>query len=87
LTALDLFLRVWFVGFSGILFAVSVLAYRRNKSARLALVSLSFALFLLLASLVLLSSFLGWDELEMSAPLVILNLAILVALYIALLKR
>lgn len=87
LTTLDLFLRVCFVGFSGILFMVSVLAYRRNRGARLALVSFSFALFLLLAALVLASSFLGWPNMEMSAPLVILNLAILISLYVSLVKR
>jgi hypothetical protein len=87
LTTLDLFLRVCFVGFSAILFAVSVMAYRRNKGMRLALVAFSFALFLLLAAMVLASSFLSWPNLEMSALLVVLNLAILVALYMALLKR
>jgi len=51
------------------------------------LVSFSFALFLLLAALVLASSFLGWPNMEMSAPLVILNLAILISLYVSLVKR
>ena len=87
LTPLDLFLRICFAGFSAILFSVSVMAYRRHQEMRLAIVSVAFGLFLLLALLVLASSFLGWSDLEMSPALVIIDLAILITLYVALLKR
>ena len=87
LTPLDLFLRICFAGFALILLAVSIIAYRRHREVRLLIVTMAFGLFSVLALLVLASSFLGWGELEMSATVVVLNLAILVTLYLALLKR
>jgi hypothetical protein len=54
---------------------------------RLAIVSIAFILYALLSFLVLLSEFFGLDEFSMSPYLVALNLAILLSLYFALLKR
>jgi peptidoglycan/LPS O-acetylase OafA/YrhL len=87
LTPLDLFLRSCFAGFSILLFAVSLIAWRRHREARLAIVSLAFGIFSVVSLGVLSSTFMEWHDLEMSPVLVVLNLAILVALYIALLKR
>jgi hypothetical protein len=87
MTPIDLFLRICLAGFSIILVVVSILAFRRYREPRLAIVSIAFILYTLLSFLVLLSEFLGLDEFSMSPYLVALNLAILLSLYFALLKR
>jgi hypothetical protein len=51
------------------------------------MVALSFLVMTVISWLVLLSSFLGWSDFEMSAWLVLLELAVLVLLYFSLLKR
>ncbi len=86
-TPLDIFLRACFAGFSLILLLVSIAAARRTKEARLAMVAAAFGFFAILSWLVLLSSFLGWAEFEMSSWLVLLELVTLVLLYLAILKR
>ena len=80
MTPLDLFLNSCFAGFALLLTVISFKAYRRHGEPRLAIVALAFALYLVLASLVLLAPFLGWNDLEMGSYLVILNLAILLSL-------
>jgi hypothetical protein len=87
MTPLDLFLRACWAGFSALLLLVSLLAYRRRREGRLALVATAFGLSTVAALLVLLAPFAGLADFGMSAYLVILNLAILLALYLALLKR
>lgn len=87
MTPIDLFLRICLAGFSIILVVVSILAFRRYREPRLAIVSIAFILYTLLSFLVLLSEFFGLDEFSMSPYLVALNLAILLSLYFALLKR
>ena len=87
MTPLDLFLNACFAGFALLLTVISFKAYRRRGEQRLAIVTLAFVLYLVLASLVLLAPFFGWNDLEMDPYLVILNLAILLSLYFALLKR
>jgi hypothetical protein len=87
MTPLDLFLRACWAGFSVLLLLVSLLAYRRRREGRLALVATAFGLYMVAALLVLLAAFVGLEDFEMSAYLVILNLAILLMLYLALLKR
>jgi hypothetical protein len=86
-TPLDLFLRACFAGFSLILLIVSLAAARRTKDARMTMVSSAFLVMAVISWLVLLSSFLGWSEFEMSAWLVLLQLVVLVLLYLAILKR
>ena len=86
-TALDLFLRACFAGFALILLTVSLAAARRTKEPRLIMVASAFLAYTVIAFLVLLSSFLGWAEFEMSALLVLLQLVVLVLLYLAILKR
>lgn len=87
MTPLDLFLNVCLAGFALMLFFVSLKAYRRHGEQRLAIVTLAFALYSVLAVLVLIAPLLGWNDLQMSSYLVVLNLAILLSLYSALLKR
>ncbi|MBC7108513.1 MAG: hypothetical protein H5T41_06985 [Methanomassiliicoccales archaeon] len=87
MTPIDLFLRICLAGFSIILVVVSILAFRRYREPRLAIVSIAFFFYMVLSFLVLLSEFLGLDEFSMSPYLVALNLAILLSLYFALLKR
>lgn len=86
-TALDLFLRSCFAGFALILLVVSLAAARRTKEPRMIMVASAFLAITVIAFLVLLSSFFGWTELEMSAWLVMLQLVVLVLLYLAILKR
>lgn len=87
MTPLDLFLDSCFAGFALMLVVVSLQAYRRHGEPRLAIVTLAFAIYSSLALFVLAAPFLGWDDLRMSPYLVVLNLAILLSLYFALLKR
>ena len=87
MTPLDLFLNACLAGFALMLAAVSFKAYRRHGEQRLAIVTLAFSLYSFLGLLVLLAPFLGWNDLQMSPFLVALNLAILLSLYFALLKR
>ncbi|MDH7509121.1 MAG: hypothetical protein QHH00_06960 [Methanomassiliicoccales archaeon] len=87
MTPIDLFLRICLAGFSAILVVVSILAFRRYRELRLAIVSVAFILYALLSFLVLLSDFIGLNEFSMSPYLVALNLAILLSLYFSLLKR
>jgi hypothetical protein len=86
-TAIDLFLRACFAGFSLILLVVSLAAARRTKDIRMTMVALSFLVMTIISWLVLLSSFLGWSDFEMSSWLVLLELAVLVLLYLSILKR
>jgi hypothetical protein len=86
-TAIDLFLRACFTGFSLILLAVALAAARRTKDSRMILVTMAFLVIAIISWLVLLSSFLGWSDFEMSAWLVLLELAVLVLLYLSILKR
>ncbi len=87
MTPLDLFLNACLAGFAFVLMAVSLKAYRRHKVPRLAIVTIAFALYSLLALLTLVAPFLEWKDLQMSSYLVLLNLAILLSLYFAVLKR
>ena len=75
------------VGIALILLIVSLAAARRTKEPRLIMVASAFLAITVIAFLVLLSSFLGWAEFEMSALLVLLQLVVLVLLYLAILKR
>jgi len=86
-TALDIFLRACFAGFSLILLIVALAAARRTKGLRMTMVALSFLVMTIIAWLVMLSSYVGWSEFEMSAWLVLLELAVLVLLYLSILKR
>lgn len=87
MTPLDLFLNACLAGFALVLMAVSFKAYRRHKVPRLAIVTIAFALYSLLALLIMVAPFLDWKDLQMSSYLVLLNLAILLSLYFAVLKR
>lgn len=86
-TPIDLFLSSCLAGFAFVLMAVSLKAYRRHKEPRLAIVAVAFALYSLLALLVLVAPFFDWKDLQMSSYLVLLNLGILLSLYFAVLKR
>ncbi len=87
MTPLDLFLNACLAGFALVLMAVSLKAYLRHKIPRLAIVTIAFTLYSLLALLTLVAPFLDWRDLQMSSYLVLLNLAILLSLYFAVLKR
>ncbi len=86
-TPLDLFLRACFAGFSSILLIISLAAARRTKDVRMAMVSSAFLVMAVISWLVLLSSFVGLTDFEMSSWLVLLQLAALVLLYLSILKR
>jgi hypothetical protein len=81
---LDAFLRVSFAGFAAILAIVSVKSYARHRERRFLLLSAAFAIFLvqgvwLIAELATRSESVGTIWLA-------LNLAVLVSLYMALLR-
>ncbi len=81
----DAFVRVAFLGFAGILAAVSVKSYTRHRERRFLLLSAAFGLFLVEGA---------WLVFEMAMSLsssvgtmwVTLNLAVLISLYLALLR-
>lgn len=87
MTPIDLFLRLCFAGFSLILLFVSISAYRRYGERRLIAVTVAFLLFSVTSLVVLLSGFVGWEEFDVHAYLVALNLGILLCLYLAIVKR
>ena len=87
MTPIELFLQVCYAGFSLILLLVSLSAYRRYGQRRLVVVSIAFLLFLLSSALVLVSGILAWEGFEMSTSLVAINLAILLCLYLSIVKR
>ncbi len=82
---LDVFLRISFAGFAAILATVSVQSYARHREPRFLLLSAAFGLFVAEGA---------WLLVEAVQPIassvgtgwVALNLAILVSLYLALLR-
>jgi hypothetical protein len=82
---LDAFVRVLFVGFAAILAAVAVKSYARHRERRFLLLGAAFGIFLAQGI---------WILAEMLVPLapsvdttwIGLNLAVLVSLYLALLR-
>ncbi|TLZ92970.1 MAG: hypothetical protein E6K04_03530 [Methanobacteriota archaeon] len=82
---LDVFLRVSFAGFAGILATVSVQSYARHRERRFLLLTSAFAIFLVQGT---------WLIIEIATRAVssvgsewlALNLGVLVALYLALLR-
>jgi len=79
------FLRVSFAGFAAILATVSVMSYRRHRQRRFLLLSAAFGIFL--AQGVWLVAELATSSVSsVGAEWLALNLAILVSLYLALLR-
>ncbi|MEM2944413.1 MAG: hypothetical protein QXN93_04530 [Methanomassiliicoccales archaeon] len=87
MTPVDLFLRICLLGFSIILSIVSLLALRKYREPKLAIVSVAFILYTVLSILIISSEFIGMEEFAVGSHVVIFNLAILLSLYFALLKR
>ncbi len=82
---LDVFLRVSFAGFAAILAAVSVQSYARHRERRFLLLTGAFSIFLAQGVLLLVEMSLAWAP-TVSTEWVALNLAVLVSLYLALLR-
>lgn len=82
---LDVFLRVSFAGFAAILAAVSVQSYLRHRERRFLLLTGAFGIFLAEGVYLLAEALQSWAP-SMSTGWVALNLAILVSLYLALLR-
>jgi hypothetical protein len=82
---LDAFLRVAFVGFAAILAVVSVKSYFRHRERRLVLLVAAFGLFLVEGLWLVVEMALSRTS-SVGPEWVGLNLAVLVALYLALLR-
>lgn len=82
---LDVFLRVSFAGFAGILAAVSVQSYLRHRERRFLLLTGAFGIFLAEGIFLIAEMAQSWAP-SVSSEWVALNLAILVSLYLALLR-
>ena len=82
---LDAFLRVSFAGFAGILATVSVKSYARHRERRFLLLTGAFALFLV-QGLWLLVEMATRPNSSIGTEWLALNLAVLVSLYLALLR-
>ena len=81
----DVFLRVSFAGFAAILATVSVKSYVRHRERRFLLLSAAFGLFLA-QGVWLLSEIATQPISSVGTPWLALNLAVLVSLYLALLR-
>jgi len=82
---LDVFLRVSFAGFSAILATVSVRSYARHRERRFLLLSAAFLLFLAQGAWLLVELAMARD-MSVGSEWLALNLAVLVSLYLALLR-
>ncbi len=82
---LDVFLRVSFAGFAAILAAVAVRSYVRHRERRFLLLSAAFSIFLVEGA-ILLVELAQPGMTSVATEWVALNLAVLVSLYLALLR-
>ena len=82
---LDAFVRVAFVGFAAILAVVSVKSYARHRERRFLLLAAAFGLFLEEGLRLVAEMVLSWTS-SVGTGWVGLNLAVLVSLYLALLR-
>ncbi|MGI0149452.1 MAG: hypothetical protein ACREDF_07980 [Thermoplasmata archaeon] len=82
---LDVFLRVSFAGFAAILATVSVTSYARHRERRFLLLSAAFAIFLA-QGLWLIVELATLPASTVGTVWLALNLAVLVSLYMALLR-
>lgn len=82
---LDAFVRVAFVGFAAILAVVSVKSYARHRERRFLLLAAAFGLFLVEGLWLVAEMVLSWTS-SVGTGWVGLNLAVLVSLYLALLR-
>jgi len=82
---LDVFLRVSFLGFAAILAAVSMKSYARHRERRFLLLTAAFGIFLIEGAWLVLEMAQAWVP-SASTEWVALNLAVLVSLYLALLR-
>lgn len=82
---LDVFLRVSFAGFAAILATVSVKSYVRHRERRFLLLSAAFAIFLAQGAW-LLAELATSTVSSVGTEWLVLNLAVLVSLYLALLR-
>ena len=86
-TPFDLFIRLLLLGFALILSAISTSAYLRYREGRLLLVAVAFYGFVLLSVAALASSLLDIDRYEVDNIYVLADLAILLVMYLGILKR
>jgi hypothetical protein len=86
-TPFDLFIRMLLLGFALILSAISTSAYLRYREGRLLLVAVAFYGFVLLSVAALVSSLLDIDRYEVDNIYVLVDLAILLVMYLGILKR
>ncbi|HEY7588599.1 MAG TPA: hypothetical protein VIB49_07645 [Thermoplasmata archaeon] len=82
---LDVFLRVSFAGFAAILAAVAVKSYARHRERRFLLLSAAFGTFLVEGVWLVVEMAQSWVP-SVTTGWVALNLAVLVSLYLALLR-
>lgn len=82
---LDVFLRVSFAGFAAILATVSVQSYLRHRERRFLLLTAAFGIFLVQGAW-LLVEMATFGSSSVSTAWLGLNLAVLVSLYLALLR-
>lgn len=81
----DAFVRVAFVGFAAILAAVSVKSFARHRERRFLLLTAAFGIFLVEGIWLIMEMALSWTS-SVGTEWVGLNLAVLVSLYLALLR-
>ena len=81
----DAFVRVAFVGFAAILAVVSVKSYARHRERRFLLLTAAFGLFFVEGLWLVAEMALSWSS-SVGTTWVGLNLAVLISLYLALLR-
>lgn len=82
---LDAFVRVAFVGFAAILAALSIKSFARHRERRFLLLTAAFGIFLVEGIWLIMEMALSWSS-SVGTEWVGLNLAVLVSLYLALLR-
>jgi hypothetical protein len=85
---IEAFLAVLLAGLSFLLFAVSVVSYRRVKNVKILFVSIAFLLFFLKAA-VLLASIVSnnWNDYGMRWELLLFDVIIIVMLYLSIARK
>lgn len=87
MTPLDLFLATLLVGFSAIMAAVALMAFRTRRDPRMAFMAISFLLLLAMAVAAMIGGLMSWAALTMGTFSLVLGLAVMSCMYLAILRK
>jgi uncharacterized membrane protein len=87
MTPVDLFLATLLVGFSAILAAVALMAFRSHREPRMAFLAVAFIFFLIMAVGAMAGGLLGYPSLSMGTLSLVLGIGVLGCMYLAILRK